>query len=250
MVAFVQGPNAIANTQQQSQVQFIQELQVVGAALSARNQLVQAFENRDFSEITLQTLNETVLGLENELRARQVSDLADELKIKWENSYFNVLGGLSTTDLGDHDALFPWMEDFFLKLEDRLGTAGVNSLPYVADIRTLNFALPVVFQPQGKWQASVTGDLRIEYRKHFIPFANIVTYYSSYFGCTYYVKSQGMSSQMNKLCKMAADKLKFVMGRYIAPQISDFIFKAANRSYSVPQSSLVYRTAEQLRNDL
>lgn len=153
-------------------------------------------------------------------------------------------------DLGDHSPLLPWLEGFFQKVSDKYGTI-ILSLPMISEVRTLNFAIPVVFSPHGSWQMADV-DSRIEFRKHFIPFANIITYYAANYGCLYVVQQNGLG-QFKKLCTKAAEKLKFVMGRYIAPVISDFIFKSTNNNNNsetleFTDKELVYTTAEELLN--
>jgi dethiobiotin synthetase len=52
-----------------------------------------------------------------------------------------------------------------------------------------------------------------------------------------------------KLCEKAATKLRWAMGRYVAPKISDFIFKKANgeeAKLEIVQSDLVYLNADAL----
>lgn len=225
------------------------ELQAIQAALDARNDFVTALQNQDFTDLTRQGFENAIQTAVQDLRDRSDNQLADELLSKWQGSDF--MGALFLSqfhDLGDHAPLFKWLDDFFSKMASKYGTI-IYNLPYVKDLRTLNYAILVVFTPKGKgWQTSDV-DPRIEYRKHFIPFANIITYYAALFACNYVATKQGVP-ELKRLCGKAAEKLQFVMGRYIAPVVSDWIFKAANGSSSsiqIGSNRLRYNTADELR---
>lgn len=233
-----------------SAAQLTGELQAIQAALDARNEFVTALENKDFTAITHQGFSHAIEVAIQDLRDRSDNELADELQAQWQKSDFmGALFASQFRDLGDHAPLFSWLDDFFNKMAAKYGTI-IFSLPYVKDLRTLNFAIPVVFTPKGKGWQQAGVDARIEYRKHFIPFANIITYYAALFGCNYVASKQGLP-ELKKLCGKAADKLQFVMGRYIAPVVSDWIFKAANHgsssSIQIGSDRLRYNTADDLR---
>jgi len=216
------------------------EVDALQAALDARNHFVSALENKDFSSLTNQVMGNAVAMLAQELRNRSDEAMASQLEIVWNNNQ-SVFFGSQFTDLGDHAPLIPQLEAYFVQLSDKYGPV-LAAIPYVADIRILNFALPVVFQPHGSWQ-SKDVDSRIEYRKHFIPFANIVTYYTVLFGCQYIAVKEAQPD-LKKLCQPAADKLKFYMGRYAAPQISDWIFAQTNQMIMVNET---INTVDELR---
>jgi hypothetical protein len=223
------------------------ELDGIQGALDARDGFVQALQNKDYTGITHQAFDAAIQELAQSLRDQNDNAMADELLAKWQQSSFEgaLSFAMSNKDLGDHAPLFPWLEAFFTKMSNKYGTI-ILSLPIVQNIRTLNFAIPVVFSPRSSSWQSAGVDPRIEYRKHFIPFANLVTYYASLVGCDLIVKKEGMG-QLKQLCGKVATKLEFVMGRYIAPQISDWIFKEANSSTEITNKQLVYTNAEQLR---
>jgi hypothetical protein len=224
------------------------ELPAIQAGIDARNLFVSALEKRDFTEIARQAFENAILTAVEDLRERNDEAMATELLDQWRSFDFHAAAFMSQFhDLGDHAPLFPWLDEFFKKMASKYGSI-IYSLPYVQDLNTLNYALPVVFAPKGSWQ-SADFDNRIEYRKHFIPFANIVTYYVSLYGCKYIAAKQGIDGK--QLCPKVADRLKHVMGRYIAAPVSDWIFKTANRGTTtrlkVSDSSLRYKTAEELR---
>jgi hypothetical protein len=224
----------------------------IQAALDARNEFVTDLKNKDFESITHQGMDYAIQELAAYV-ATQYNDqaMSADLLNQWNaassaNFADLVTAELSNKDLGDHPPLFPWLNDYIAKLADKYGSSIVYALPIIKDIQTLNFAIPVVFSPRGgKWEVNGV-DSRIEYRKHFIPFANIITYYVTLYGCKYEIKKHGMED-LKKICSQAATKLEFYMGRYIAPVVSDWIFKEANSSLTINASQLHYTTVEQLR---
>ncbi len=219
------------------------ELGAIQASLDARDEFVTALQKKDFTVVAQHAFEIAIKELVKDLRERNDVGMANELMGQWEQTQ-SMFFSLSMDELGDHAPLFTWLEGFFTKMSDKYG-AIIFNLPYVKDLRTLNFALPVVFNPKGKWQ-SAEYDNRIEYRKHFIPFANIVTFYSASYACNYYATKAGQP-QLKKLCKTVAEKLQFVMGRYIAAPISDWIFRASNHSIQIGKDRLRYTTASELR---
>lgn len=219
------------------------ELVVLQAAIDVRDQFVTALQKKDFTQITHNSMSNAVEMLAQDLRTNHSDDvMATELERIWKSNemmFFTV----QLNDLGDHAPMIPQIEDFLKQLSDKYGTV-ILTLPVVQDIRTLNFAIPVVFHPKGEWQ-STEYDNRIEYRKHFIPFANIVTYYGTLIACNYFA-AKSEQPDLKKLCKPAAEKLKFAMGRYIAPPMSDWIFNQTNQSIRVTDSQRYYVTAGDL----
>ena len=220
------------------------ELAALQAALDVRDQFITALQNKDFTEITHNSMGSAIDLIAQDLRdTYSDEEMATKLQNVWRDNealFFTV----QLNDLGDHAPLIPKIEDFFKTLSDKYGTVILN-LPMIKDVRTLNFAIPVVFNPKGSWQ-SPDYDNRIEYRKHFIPFANIVTYYGALVACNYFAAKSGQAD-MKKVCKPAAEKLQFAMGRYIAPPISDWIFKQTNKSILISDQQRQYNTADELR---
>ncbi len=220
------------------------ELGALQVALDVRDQFVTALQNKDFTQMTHDSMGSAIDLLAQNIRETYSDEeMASKLESVWrdnETLFFTV----RLDDLGDHAPLIPKIEDFIKELSTKYGPV-VMALPIIQDIRTLNFAIPVVFNPKGDWQ-STEYDNRIEYRKHFIPFANIVTYYSSLVACNYYATKSGQPD-LKKICKKAAEKLQFVMGRYIAAPISDWIFKQTNKSILISDRARKYNSAEDLR---
>lgn len=214
-------------------------------ALNARNEFVRALTTKDFTQVTHHGFDVLMREFADSIAQDQKDpELANELINQWTTSSAMFETALFTMNaLGDHNPLFPWIETFLQKMAAKYGTI-IYKLQIVINVQTLNFAIPVVFTPRGNWHLS-TGDNRIEYRKHFIPFANIVTYYTALYGCNYVVAHQGQP-QLKKICKPAAEKLRFVMGRYIAPVVSDWIYKAGNKQLQIGSDRLRYTTPAEL----
>jgi hypothetical protein len=221
------------------------------AAIDVRNEFVRALQKKDFSEFAGKGMDGAIRLFAEQIRT-QYSDhlLATELIQKWESTLVLFQSRVlpKVDELGDHAPMFPWINEFLAKMSSRYGTI-IYNLPIVKDIQMVNYALPVVFHPHGTWQqdgASQGIDLRIEYRKHFIPFANLVTYYTTLVGCNYIAQRNG-DPQLKRMCKPAAEKLRFAMGRYVAPVVSDWIYNASSESLQIGPERLRYNTAEDLR---
>lgn len=231
------------------------ERAALSASIQARNAWIVSLLNGNALDTTRIGFNEAVQALIQDL-ARQGKTLeAQELSERWGRdggaAQFEMAFSFGFDDLGDHAPLFTWLEAYIVKLEDKFG-AIISRLPVVQNIRMMNFAIPVVFAPaSSRWQIA-HQDNRIEYRKHFIPFANLITYYVANYACNLVVVKSG-NTQLKRICKPAAEKLQFAMGRYVAPHISDFIFKVANRKAtqrpSFGREHLRYETSEDLARE-
>src|SRR5262249_363539 len=120
------------------------------------------------------------------LRESGYPEVAAQAEADWDQHYGNrvltaadwVPGLHRQDDLGDHAPANQWLADFYDKLV-KLTHGAVHQIRVIEDINTMNYALPVVFAPKGTWQTGTFDADKIEYRKHFIPFANIITYWVS-----------------------------------------------------------------------
>jgi hypothetical protein len=237
--------------QSTSKAQFIDDSPAMQAAIDLRNDFVKALEKKDFIPFAHQGMDAAIRMLADQIRDVQGdAEMSERLLRNWEASSatFDSILSSKVLDLGDHEPLFPWINDYLGEMAAKYGTI-IYTLPLVKDIQMINYALPVVFQPKGTWQtdsASQGLDLRVEYRKHFIPFANFVTYYVTLIGCQIVADRQGQP-ELKKVCKPAAEKLQSAMGRYVAPVVSDWIFNASNQSIQIGPNRLRYNTVEDLR---
>jgi hypothetical protein len=194
------------------------------AAYDQDTDVVTDLVNGDYTDAAQAGMNVIVAEGIQELRDSDEGVLADQLQTEWANQFIGYFlsSHLSTFELGDHDPLSPWLTNFYNILFTK--TKGlVRSIRLIDDVEKMNFALNVVFHPVGNWRANVSYDAdRVEYRKHFIPMSNIITYWVTLETCKHYASSYG------QLCGDGATELEKLMGRYIAPRVSDYVFAQAN----------------------
>ncbi len=179
--------------------------------------------------------NLDVLVAEGCERLRQTGDvkLALQLQREWDQQVSTVLttrlnalaaGEVGTLELGDFDPLSAWLDNFYNTLYYK--TKGiVKGIRVIHDVYLMNYALAVVLKPNGAWRTRTNYD-RIEYRKHFIPFSNTVTYWASLKACQRYLPAY------KKYCTNGAGYLEKFMGKHVAPHLSDRVFALVSHSHS------------------
>ena len=188
----------------------------------------------DFSRFELQTKTQVGLdilvrqGLEA-LRNHGHQSLANELEVQWQQERQRLASQINIFDLGDHRPLSRWLARFDEILRSKLGDQVMGMLN-LDDVNDLNYAIPVVFQPRGDRRNQDRWD-QAEYRNHFVPFATIVTYWTSLFACKYATRAY---PQYGRFCSLAAAIARNGMKVAIAPKLSDNIYNAAN---GLPRSS-------------
>ena len=207
-------------------------------------------ENIKLVELAFKGFDTAIYTLADTIHATfQDNAMEEELLTNWtaysSDFHVNLLRTLSMKDLGDHRPLYPELDAFLKELASKYGQA-VYALPIVRDVSMLNFAIPVVFAPHALWWQTTGADNKIEYRKHFVPFANLATYYGSLYGCKLILRRQGMKDD-NKLCETAAEKIRSVMGRYVAPVVSDWIFNSGKHKVKINYLSLPIQSAKDLQ---
>jgi len=67
------------------------------------------------------------------------------------------------------------------------------------------------------------------------------------YGCKFELHQHGADA-LKQLCSKAADKLEFVMGRYIAPVVSDWVFKETDQHLQITDGQRTYNSVDDLRN--
>jgi hypothetical protein len=226
----------------------------IQAALGARDHAVADVSGSDIKQASQTALNTIVAEGVRALRTNGDGGLARKYEGEWEQKFSTEFtSGIDALDLGDHKPLSQWLANFYDKLEERLGRTVIRQ-GLLGDIYLMNFAIPITFAPKGTWRTAETPNRDwVEYRKHFIPFANVVTYWAVNIACNKIMKGQDMGKQGQKLCSKVAEKLRFVMGRRIAPKISDFIFNKANgapASLDLTPADYVYQNAEDLAREI
>lgn len=198
-------------------------------ALSSPSHLVWSMAFGDWHGASMEILDGMVQqGMQN-LKDAGEADLSQQLQNEWKTVYSTALTDANTVgvlDLGDHPPLSQWLANFIDVLNQKTrGIAGKMQL--IADLTTLNYAIPIVFHPAGNWTGPYGDKAWIEYRLHFIPFANVLTYWGALEGCKYAAEQAGWQI-LEKVCDTVSNKLEFYMGRYLAPRISDYVFTDAN----------------------
>lgn len=158
-------------------------------------------------------------------------DLAMQVEWDWNNYYHGYLPavtgleGIGITDIGDHAPLSHWLAETYDKIEASLGV-GTCKLLHISDIKTFNFAIPVVFRPCSFPMDAVTIDREHEYRNHFckggvyyglIP---VTLWWTISIGCW-----TGTSGVGSFLCAIAASSAEAFMGDVIGPRLSDDIYE-------------------------
>ena len=219
------------------------------AALHTRDQSITDVTGNNSRAAGQWALNTVVLEGIRALVQSGEQQMAEKYKSEWEAQFTDALLIGQGDILGDHKPLLAFLQNLYNKLEDRLGTTFIHQ-GMLGDIYLMNFAIPIVFTPKGDWRSTTTPNRDwVEYRKHFIPFANVITYWGVKIACNKIMKQKEAGKQGQKLCEKAATKLRWAMGRYVAPKISDFIFKKANgeeAKLEIAQSDLVYLNADAL----
>jgi hypothetical protein len=199
------------------------------AAYDANSAVVADFSNGVVAASAQNGLNIMVARGIAILREVGENQIADQFESEWNNQFSHYL---ISHELGDHDPLSPWLANYYNVLSAK--TDGIiKGVQLIADINTMNYALGVVLRPHGNWRTYTDYD-RIEYRKHFIPMADIITYWTSLELCKHYVKGMG-----KQVCGKGATELEKLMGRYVAPQLSDFVWaRVSGQDNSTPAPAL------------
>lgn len=164
------------------------------------------------------TLNTQIKFASHHLKRRGIQYGVTALK-EWETKYKTVFltTEIGALDLGDHEAI-SWLLDFYTKLEGFLGESTLKAL-HLDDIKTLAYAIPVVFEP-------ARSDIdKPEYKLHFVPFGKAVGYWGVYAGCSIY-NWVGMPA-VNLVCTPISEAGRIVFG-IIADPLSDAIWESSN----------------------
>lgn len=145
----------------------------------------------------------------------------------YRRDFHNFVFGISNYDIGDHRPLNQWLADEYEKIEILLGVSVCKSM-HLSDIKTINYAVPVVFKPCNFPMDSITIDRKSEYRNHFsrgdvyFGLAPVVSYWVTYIAVTGatmgtgYVFIAGLAGEL-------AENI-FVL---ITPKLSDAVFTKA-----------------------
>lgn len=168
---------------------------------------------KGIAQLMEQTVNNMVVEGTNQLYAHGYKDVADRYIHEFESFKSQIA---NSYDLGDHEPWSQWLVKFYADLVKYLGQDLVNFL-HLDDINIINFALPVVWHPK-------LYDID-EYRKHFVPLAGSLTYWSAYIACSVITYGQGA---IFLICTPIGTVCEKVMVIHIAPGLSDRIWHRIN----------------------
>lgn len=141
----------------------------------AANQFIDDVQRGQLRQRTSIALNAMVRYAAFRLRLSGHKDESAKLIAEWESGWDTYLLRASARDLGDHAPLSVWLSEKYAMLEFVLGV-DICHFFRLDDIKTLNYAIPVVF-------SCIDNVDVVEYGRHFIPFSGTVVYWASFFAC-------------------------------------------------------------------
>jgi hypothetical protein len=166
------------------------------------------------------TAIETLLAAASEkLQDEGHHALAQQIASEWFQVTSANAAQFGTLDLGDHAPLNEWLARTYDKIESKLGHKIMHWLRY-DDIKVFNDGIPVVFRPKGS--KSDAWDI-VEYGKHFVPFSGAVIYWTVNGACK--VVTAGL---WDYACGMISEGPRYAVESWVAPFISDRVFRMAN----------------------
>jgi hypothetical protein len=181
------------------------------------NSVIRSLKEGHFEQDTQTVLNELVhRGLQS-LRDHGFSSDASLYELDWTQHYSDFLLRSASRNLGDHRPLSQWLTRFHEDLEAKIGKIACR-FSRLHDIKILNFAIPVVFDPSG-YAANLGAR---EYQKHFVPFAGTVTFWSSNISCR-----AALPLPASIGCGPASEVAQFFVENWVAPGVSDKIYQQA-----------------------
>ena len=201
-----------------------QDKAVTAAKMFAeKNQRLEAF-----AEDSDKALDAMVKIAARELRRRGYGDDAEVMEGEFTDRFKGSLAAsfkFSALGLGDHRPLSRWLAEQYDKLEDRLGPQ-VMRMTRLSDLKTFNFAIPVVFNPTGDpYESPVVEWGADEYRLHFVPFAGAVGFWTSWLGCS--AASWGAGA-VTYACSYVGWAVEWIIMKRVAPKWSDKIYQKYN----------------------
>lgn len=155
---------------------------------------------------------------------------ADAKEQEWKMVYSGYLGRMTRNKrhIGDHAPLIQWLAEFYDHVEGVLGVK-VCKMLHISDIKSLNFAIPIVFHPCDFPMDAVTEARKVEYKNHFSKddgadelygLAPVLTYWIAYGTCMGFTYGTGVVYA----CGFVGDGAEWFMAKFIAPPLSDFVF--------------------------
>jgi len=168
-----------------------------------------------------------------ELKLKGKTQLAVNIEWEWQTIYGRSLFN-SSRGIGAHKPINQWVADQYELIEAVLGR-DFCIRSHIADIKSLNFGVPVTVDPCDFPMDGIEGARSTEYKRHFCgkspkvqdePYFGtvpVITYWAVYVGCLAGTSGTGFSFA----CGFAGEIAERVSAAYIAPPLSDFTFKRA-----------------------
>lgn len=196
-----------------------------GGAYAAASSFVEKNEKiEDLAKESDLALDFLIRAAAGSLRVRGFDEEAVLIREEYEREFKGALVRsvmFKGLDLGDHRPLSIWLAAWYLRLEELLGPR-VMEMTRLKDIKTFNFAIPVVFNPAGDpTEIPVTPWGAKEYSLHFIPFAGAVSYWVATGSCAAATWGAGW---ITFVCSYAGWSVEFVVMKRFAPKWSDRIY--------------------------
>lgn len=176
-----------------------------------------------------QAINRVLQVATEELTKQGYPQLSLSIHHEWVTTYGATMF-LPPEGIGAHKPLAEWLAKTYDNIEMALGK-DFCLYSHIADIKTLNFATPIVFTPCTFPMDGILGDRSNEYKNHFcgrstqtteyyqgeIP---VVTYWVTYLGCDAATSGIGFAF----VCGIGAGIGEQIMANEFAPKLSDDVY--------------------------
>jgi len=157
---------------------------------------------------------------------------AEEFEYLFSSQYRGFLVRMvSERHQGDHKPLIQFLVNIYEWAKAKIGVDACKAL-HISDLATISWSIPIVFHPATFPQAA-SGEMRIkDYRDHFAMdsgadflygLAPVVSYWTVDVACI-----AGTAGIATFFCGPAGMAAEYLMGHWIAPLLSDWIFNKAN----------------------
>jgi hypothetical protein len=163
-----------------------------------------------------------------ELDSRGYQADANDIRMTWAIEYHYSMF-YESRNIGDHKPVSQWVADKYNTIEFLLGRDFCIK-SHIADIKTINYAVPVVFRPCSFPMDNVQGERSVEYKRHFCGGASgddtynglvpVVTYWAVYIGCSAATSGTGFVF----VCGIAGTLGEKIIQNYVAASMSDRIY--------------------------
>jgi hypothetical protein len=190
------------------------------AALNDHSSTITAFAQFELNTKTQNALNAMIAASNEALAERGFVEYAQTAQREWDQNFSMYFTMMRLDDIGDHAPMSAWLANYYEKTRDRLGDP-VMRLLHLDDLYTINYTMPVVLHPKGDTKGQDHWN-QLEYQRHFIPFASIVTYWGSFAACRAFAFR---IVPLKNWCSAISMILRGAMKGMIAPKLSDYIYK-------------------------